>query len=363
MPVLFGDNGYEVTIFDPSYAGYSFIPDLSIYDDHPEFNCFITNARFSIFDDDMNSGSSLKMHERANTIRNRNFFCYSLMKVSPLLLQETIYDGGLYNEAISLDSSDESVLTVSSLVQTFDGLSKSTGYNKFFLEAYPVLTNLPNMTRINDSSQNTFLMMSNDTVHSPSLLQEPDYVPAISVDNTAYDVDMEARYTVDGVTMPMDQEDQVTYYHSYMAAFIQFGKWFDYLRENGVYDNTRIIIVADHGRNINQFNVMCNDLTMQYFMPILLVKDFDAEGFTVSDEFMTNGDTPVLATNGLIDNPINPFTRNPINSDPKNGPQKIFYSQDINIYINNGNTFIPGEWYSVEGDPHDPDNWEFLGEW
>ena len=363
MPVLFGDNGYEVTIFDPSYAGYSFIPDLSIYDDHPEFNCFITNARFSIFDDDMNSGSSLKMHERANTIRNRNFFCYSLMKVSPLLLQETIYDGGLYNEAVSLDSSDESVLTVSSLVQTFDGLSKSTGYNKFFLEAYPVLTNLPNMTRINDSSQNTFLMMSNDTVHSPSLLQEPDYVPAISVDNTAYDVDMEARYTVDGVTMPMDQEDQVTYYHSYMAAFIQFGKWFDYLRENGVYDNTRIIIVADHGRNINQFNVMCNDLTMQYFMPILLVKDFDAEGFTVSDEFMTNGDTPVLATNGLIDNPINPFTGNPINSDPKNGPQKIFYSQDINIYINNGNTFIPGEWYSVEGDPHDPDNWEFLGEW
>jgi len=98
-------------------------------------------------------------------------------------------------------------------------------------------------------------------------------------------------------------------------------------------------------------------------MPILLVKDFDAKGFTVSDEFMTNGDTPVLATNGLIDNPINPATNNPINSDLKNGPQKVFYSQDLNIYVNNGNTYLPGEWYSVEGDPHDPDNWEFLGEW
>ena len=363
MPVLFGENGYEVTIFDPSYAGYEFIPDLSIYDDHPEFNCYITNARFSIFDDDLNSGSSLAMHDRVIDIRNRNFFCFSLMKIAPLVIQGTIYDGGLYNEAVSSGAGDSGVLTVSSLVQTMDGLSKSTGYSKFFLEAYPVLSNLPSITTVNDSTKNTFFMMSNETVHSPCLLQKPDYVPQMNVDNTAYDTDLEGQYTIDGVTLPMTTPEQVTYYHSYMAAMIQFGKWFDYMREQGVYDNTRIIIVADHGRNIDQFPINCNDLTMQYFMPLLLVKDFDAKGFTVSDEFMTNGDTPTIATSGLIEDPINPFTKNPINSDLKNGPQTVFYSQILSLTENNGYTYLPGEWYSVEGDPHDPDNWDFLGEW
>ena len=205
--------------------------------------------------------------------------------------------------------------------------------------------------------------MSNETVHSPCLLQKPDYVPQMNVDNTAYDSDLEGQYTIDGVTLPMTTPEQVTYYHSYMAAMIQFGKWFDYMREQGVYDNTRIIIVADHGRNIDQFPINCNDLTMQYFMPLLLVKDFDAKGFTVSDEFMTNGDTPTIATSGLIEDPINPFTKNPINSDLKNGPQTVFYSQILSLTENNGYTYLPGEWYSVEGDPHDPDNWDFLGEW
>ncbi|WP_034449817.1 membrane protein insertase YidC [Butyrivibrio sp. AE2032] len=362
MPVLFDNNGFKVTVFDPTYAGYGMIPDLSIYDDYPDISSYITNAKFSIFEDE-NSESSAMMHERVDKIRNRNFFCFSLMKISPLLLQETVYNGGLYNEAASSVPDTDGIVNVSSLVQRLDGISKSTGYSKVFLESYPVLTNLPNMTEISDSSENTFLMMSNDTVHSPSLLQEPDYVPAMYVDNTAYDVDMVSRYTVDGVTMPMTTQDQLTYYHAYMAAMIQFGKWFDYLRENGVYDNTRIIIVADHGRNIEQFPVMCNDTTMQYFMPLLLVKDFDATGFTVSEEFMTNGDTPVLATSGLIENPTNPFTHNPIDSQLKNGPQTVFYSQDLDININNGNTFLPGEWYSVEGDPHDPNNWKFLGEW
>ncbi|WP_034449815.1 YidC/Oxa1 family membrane protein insertase [Butyrivibrio sp. AE2032] len=363
MPVIFGENGYEVTIFDPTYAGYEFIPDLSVFDDHPEFNCYITNAKFSILDnDEEQSDMALSMHNRVDDIRNRNFFCFSLMKTAPLILQETIYDGGIYNEAI-FTSSNEKEAAVSSYVQHTEGLSKSTGYNKFFLEAYPVLCNLPEMTTISDDSKNTFLMMSNDTVHSPCLLQEPDYVPAMYVDNTEYDVDNESRYTLDGKTLPMATPEQVTYYHSYMAAFIQFGKWFDYLRENGVYDNTRIIIVSDHGFNTEQFSIMCNNLDVQFFMPILLVKDFDKSGFTISDEFMTNSDTPALATANLIDDPTNPFTGNPIDSQMKAGPQTVFFSRDLNLYVNNGNTFLPGDWYSVEGDPHDPDSWTYLGNW
>nr|MCR5329349.1 YidC/Oxa1 family membrane protein insertase [Saccharofermentans sp.] len=207
MPVLFGREGYNVTIFDPSIAGLKWVPDLSIYDEHPEFNCYNAIGHFNYFEDD---SATLSASIRMNEIRNRNFFCFSLMKVSPLLIQETIYDGGLYNESISVANTEDGSLGVSSIVQTMDGISKSYGYDSEFLKSYAVLMNLSNITTINDSSENNFLMMTNDATHSPCLLQEPDYVPALNVDNTAYDTDMAARYTIDGKTMEMTQDYQVT---------------------------------------------------------------------------------------------------------------------------------------------------------
>ena len=207
-------------------------------------------------------------------------------------------------------------------------------------------------------------MMSNDTTHSPCLLQEPDYTPALNVDNTEYDIDMTARYTVNGVTMGMTNSYQVSHYHANMAAYLKLGEWFDYLREQGVYDNTRIILVSDHGRNVGQFGITCNDTDMEYFMPLLMVKDFNATGFTVCEDFMTNGDTPALATSGLIENPENPFTGNPIISDYKNGPQTVYLSPDFAVAHSTGNTFLPGSWFTFSGtDPYDPDNWTYIGDY
>ena len=364
MPVIFGKNGYEVTIFDPSYAGYEQIPDLSIYDAYPDFNCYVTYGMFSIFDDDNDSASSVRASERVNEIRNRNFFFFSLMKVSPLVLQETIYDDGGYNESVSVSDISDGTLNMSP-IQHMYGLSKSTGLSNTFLQSYPVLTKLPELTNVNDSADNTFFIMANITTHSPNLLQEPDYVPALSVDNTAYDTeDMVSRYTLNGVTMKMENADQVTHYHVNMATFLRLGDWFDYLREQGVYDNTRIILVSDHGRDLGQFGIACDGKDLEHFMPLLMVKDFNATGFTVSDDFMTNGDTPVLATSGLITDPVNPTTGNPITSDAKSGPQTVFYSPIAMISENHGNTFLPGSWYTFTGgDPHDPENWTYLGDY
>ena len=217
------------------------------------------------------------------------------------------------------------------------------------------------MTVIDDSSNNTFMMMTNHMTHESFFLQEPDYVPSEYVDNSVYDTDMVDRYTVDGVTMQMTDDLQIQHYHVNMSSYILLGTWFDYLRENDVYDNTRIIIVSDHGRGLNQFDVFCNDQDMEFFMPLLMVKDFDATGFTVCEDFMTNADTPTLATEGLIEDPVNPFTGNPVDSDAKNEPPTLFLSYDWDVEVNNGNTFMPGGWYVVDGNPHDPENWTYIG--
>ncbi len=362
LPVLFSSNGYKVTICDPPFAGYLLTPDLSIYSDHPEFNCYTTLGALSFLDNGNNSDSSLNVMKRVNDIRNRNFFFFSLMKISPLVLQETVYDGGLYNEPVEISGNSRSSSSSFALVQKFESITKSNGYNMYFLNAYTVLTNLSNITVINDSSENTYLAMDNDTTHYPCYLQQPDYVPAAKVDNTAYDVNMTERYTVNNVTMDMSTIDQRRHYHVNMATYLELGKWLDYLRANDVYDNTRIILVADHGRCLNQFGISCNNQDLECFMPLLMVKDFNAKGFTVNEQFMTNADVPTIATSGIIKDPVNPFTGKPINSDAKNGPQTVIFTPAWNPSALEGTTFPESDRYVISGGkPHDPQSWKYAG--
>ena len=96
--------------------------------------------------------------------------------------------------------------------QKSESVFSATGYDKNFLEAYTVLSKLPQITKITDEPQNKFLMMANDTTHSPCLLQEPDYVPAAKVDNTSFNQDNVHRYTLNGVTMKMTNIHQVNHY-------------------------------------------------------------------------------------------------------------------------------------------------------
>ncbi len=361
MPVLFGNNGFDVTLFDPTYAGYKLIPDLSVFDEYESFNCYISEGYFDYFKDVLKTETQYDTYARINDIRNRNFYLYSLMKVSPLLFQDTIYNEGYYNEEVLIPEGEIAFVSDNDGSDNNDQDWTSVYNECGFLKCYSVLVELPEITVIYDGSENTYLYLANHATHEPCILQEPDYLPAAEVDNTEYDRDMISRYTIDGKTMRMENTDQIGHYHVNMASYIALGEWFDYLRENDVYDNTRIIIVSDHGRGLYQFDVQCIDESMESFMPVLLVKDFNATGFNVCNDFMTNADTPVLATAGLIDDPVNPFTGNPIASDYKNGPQTVLYSGAWDVETNNGTTFLPGSWFIMDGDPHDSNSWTYEG--
>ena len=232
------------------------------------------------------------------------------------------------------------------------------------------------MTKISEGPQDTFLMMANDTTHAHCLLQKPDYEPALVVDNSEYDVDLkkQPQYMYEGRRLKLRSYTQVSHYHVNMATLLQLGEWFDYLREMGVYDNTRIILVSDHGYNLDGFNLLCHafrmdgdraasfDEDVELYMPLLMVKDFNATGFTISKDFMTNADTPTLATSGLIEDPTNPFTGKPINSDAKDGPQKVLATDHWSIYVNNEEKFMEDSWFTVEDDPYKIKNWKYVGE-
>lgn len=348
MPVLFDNSGYDVTVCQPTYAGYQWTPDLSIYDEYPDIKAYNPTGMYS-------SELETKPIVDGNM---RNFFAFGITKVSPLFVQPALYADGIYNYS---SQDGESLSTT----QTVDGIYRASGVGNTFMSCYNVLTSLPEITDVSEGDRNTFMMISNDTTHEPCMLQLPDYTPEQSVDNSAYADMFENGYVIDGKKLRMEDEVQVIHYQSNMAAMIQLGKWFDYLRENGVYDNTRIIIVSDHGRNLWQMDEAImnlddgTELDSEYFRALLMVKDFNATGFTTSDEFMTNADTPTLALSGLVDNPVNPFTGKAITDSEKTAhDQYILESHIWDVSENNGNTFRPGSWFALRpGDSWDVSNW------
>ena len=349
MPTIFGDAGYEVTLFDPPYAGYSWTPKLSVFDNTPIRAAYITeDGRFA------QTPKQTQTEEIAKTW-HRNFFCYGLMKISPVVLQDLLYQKGNYG-------------AVDPNTQIVSGMSRAVGCDPDFINSFGVLQAMPRLTEITDEPVNTFLMMQNSATHENALLQEPEYLPADVVNNIRYDQAHKDRFTLNGRTLRVENERQMSHYHVNMASLLELGRWLDSLREAGVYDNTRIIIVADHGAyELNQFDDWMfgsqADEDVMLYNPLLMVKDFGATGFTEDRQFMTNADVPTLALAELIEDPVNPFTGKPINSEAKNDPvQYICGSHIYQLNKNNGNTFLPGVWYSVHDDIFDMDNWEILGE-
>ncbi len=329
LPVLFNELGYDVTICDPPLAGYREIPDLSIYEDYPEIDTHVTMGAYL--------GDDEKYVKRIQDSQERNFFFYSIMKAAPVLFQRFIYDEGVYFEA-----------------------AKNNTQSPAFMESYSVLANLPALTDIREDSKGGFVMIDNEAPHEPCLLQMPDYVPADSVNNGAYE-DSE-RFTLDGRTMKMDNSYQLEHYHVNMASYLQIGKWLDYLKERGVYDNTRIIIVADHGRTLGQFEdlLVSEELDVQGYHPVLLVKDFGEGEFNTSEEFMTNADVPAIALEGLVEQPVNPFTGTPITNEAKKDGNLLITTAEL--FDQNPEYTLDTDdaaWYTITGeDIFDKNNWK-----
>ena len=345
LPILFSENDFNVTLIDPAYAGYNWIPDLSIFDECRNTKAYNLEGTFSnqYPEDFVSQEEQLK----------RNFFFHSVLKMFPLNWQDLLYDGGNY-----CDLNGNQCVRTSKYTQN--------GYYSNFMKAYYVLKNLSAITKVNENSANYFISLYNATPHMECLLQEPDYVPEKHIDNRSYHPQNESEYRLGERYLYMFKPAQVEFYHVDMATFLMLGEWFDFLRMNDCYDNTRIIIVADHGADVEHFDsVLDNNMDVESFMPMLLVKDFDSHGFSESYEIMTNADTPSLALEGLVSDPKNPFTGNMLDGHEKEEMSEfhIFYSEENTLRINHGNTFLPGMWFSLKGSPYNLSNWNYIGKY
>jgi len=290
LPRIFNDNGFNVTVTDPPYANYNQKCDLSIFNDFPDINAYVTNA---VYTDYWLNENNIHLQFTSELIK-RNLLWYSLLKGIPYFLRNPIYMDGTWCSPVSGDR----------LRLTLDG--------------YSVLDYLPLLTNITSDSKNNVLIMTNNTTHEGSYLQAPQYIPAIPVTNYG--------------SSPYNKEHA---YHVNIGALKRFAEYINFLKENDVYDNTRIIIVADHGPEPNFFTNIGLPFNVDQFNPLLLIKDFNKTGELKTDySFMSNADVPYLALKDIIKNPINPYTGNIITNENKNSSLYIAISGSIHISVN-----------------------------
>ncbi len=333
LPENFHNAGWDVTVADAPYANYTWFFNKDFYkDNYPYVDAKTLNRKYGTLyslehEGDFDNAPSDVI---CRTYINR----FSLMQIIHPGLRFTFYQEGNYFADLSFFSDPD------------------------FVDDYAELYYLPKLTAF-DAQNPTYTFIGNTTAHSFVSLLEPDFHPGKADENHHYmglgNYDAKGAETMD--------------YPSNAAALIQFGKWLDYLKENEVYDNTRIIIVSDHGfrhtfRAFEAFGEKIDSDTVGQFNPLLLVKDFEADGlYKVDNSFMTNADTPRLAVKNLEVSDVNPFTGNAFQSTSDYDSFEVLH---IDV-----DRFMPEEWkneytfynsgeevYRVKTNIFEESNWE-----
>ena len=340
LPKIFSDNRFDVTLCNTSYAGYTETGDYSIYKDIPNVRAF--HLRGSVLPENYDEMS--QVHQG---YLNHSYLMYSVMCTSPVPIRWWLYDMGCYRG-----------------VRRFTDGSPS----EEIIEDYTELAELSRLSVIEDDSSDNMFFMVNYLTHDHEMLQLPGYTLNKAIDNAPYLDEWLTQFDEENIRM---QEESViefkAHYQCNAAAIHLLGQWFDWMRENGVFDNTRIILVADHGADLDQFpNLIINPrLDAQGLNPLLMVKDFDADRFTVNQDFMTNADIPSLAVKDIVDSPVNPYTGKAINQNEKSGLQYVTTSHHYTINPGPVEQFdtSDGEWYTVHTDIFDKENWSLADDY
>jgi YidC/Oxa1 family membrane protein insertase len=319
MPEMLEERGYDITVTDPSWANYSLIPDITIYKDKPRIKAANLLGRYSSLWYTKNSFNAGKSQ---SSVIVDTVLWFSLLKFFPPLLRGELYDDGMYWSG-----------------ESYSRISK-------FIDSYSELEFLPELT-VYDADSPSALFITNEATHDSVFLQYPGYVPAVEV-------------TDRGRGKFADSPS----WHSSNAFYLKFGKWLEALKDHGVYDNTRIIVVADHGANVDTRLVngefpIPGEMPERY-NPLLLVKDFNRRGDPVTDmTFMTNADVPSLALKDIVDDPVNPFTGGKITMDHKKNGVYITDNHLAMAHRHNKNTFKinDDQWILVRDNIRIAENW------
>lgn len=326
MPEIFRQNNYSVSVFDIPYINYQNVMDTSFYTEK-DISAFNLSGKYDeIFINELGDNAPITMNPIITL--KRNFIMFSIFKIASPIFRKYIYRNGSYWNASENNLYD--------IIET--------------INYYSILHYLPQMTNIEETGNN-FMIMVNQLTHKASFLQYPEYKITKNITDYGPDYFNGDKYSFQN-------------YHTLAAAFILLSNWFEELHKMNVYNNTRIIIVADHDAGCVR-PMLSNELNtiLSGYNPLLLFKDFYSTGEIMTDmSFMTNADTPLLAVHNLFPNVLNPFTGNELSADKENGvsiylggssqpsgfPGWEALNKTSNFYYVTDNIFDLNNWIKIE---------------
>jgi hypothetical protein len=137
------------------------------------------------------------------------------------------------------------------------------------------------------------------------------------------------------------------------CMFTGLGQWFAWMKENGVYDNTKIIIVADHGAGEFGETWYQNAAT-----PALMVKDFDRhDPIERSDMLMSNSDVLSIIC-GALDSGCDDVPADPTKSPAQDRVLTFSITTHGDAdFFRNSKAFDIVRYYEISGSVHDRDGW------
>jgi len=351
LPLLFTANGFRAEVANLPYENYLEQPESNMYFKNPnlERQGIEVESR-----EDLNDISYIVKYKGHEPIRHnkvlatytnhwyaqhgmekepyissqifRNFIWFSLFKMVSPVLRGAIYHRDYWMAYNKWDNSAR------------------------FVDNYSVIDYLPELTKIDDD-KGTIILLDNEATHEPTYLQAPEY---------------DFRKTKDITNLGNSVLKGNPEFSTMCGIFNKYIDFFEYLKQNDVYDNTKIIIVSDHGMLDDSEairNFKTNAPFKALYVATLIVKNFNSHGEIKTDyTYMTNADTPYLAAKDVIKDAKHPFTGKPLEVEDKNAYSILNTSRAQSTRIRKEKAFDvkPNEWYTVKDNIFIDENWSPL---
>ncbi|WP_288680825.1 YidC/Oxa1 family membrane protein insertase [uncultured Brachyspira sp.] len=325
IPLTLEKYGYKSTMLHLPYANFQAYSDLSIFKNYTNINAYDNN---SIYEYSINKYLNIQTNDYANNNSfNKKIMRFSIFRMLPINLRYDFYDDkGWFNPNLNINSS---IFTYAML-----------NYTKDFIN-------------INENG-NYYNVIHNDITHEPFYFSS-DFLPHMELKG------------VDKKYLDIYKDNfSVIHFYANVASINCITNFITYLKENDIYDNTKIIIVSDHGRSVNT-KIFDKDMGFaNWYNALLMYKDFNSKGeIKIDTNFMTIADTPYLATKH-IPNIQNPFNNKLITNDYKtNGAYIINFSGATWVIDNQfSNAYNINYYYHVKDNIFDINNWKkFQIDW
>ena len=326
LPRLLDKHGYKTSYLDPEYC-YTYRGDVErLKEDgitagfNKDYIGYWKNKNRDTDNEVMKHGGKL--------FEIKLLAMISLFKATPAVARPVIYNNGDW-------------LVVSSDEKTNSAYRSKLEYWSFF-DSLPEISNT-------DSSENTFKFLHTSLTHDPfSLSGEGKLIKGYP--------DASAGDNFHGKNA----------YLSAKGALVSLAQWIDWLKENGIYDNTKIIIATDHGDDFSKSPMMRDGFTVEGLTDedftrlhvALLIKDFGSRGEVKEDwRFMSNADLPSIITSDFSD--IDDFGPDPTKTD--NPEKRVLKTMKADSwrwhYVSNHDKFGFEFFYEVENSLFDDKNW------